>query len=134
MKTKTGVRPDAMCDLDAPTQATYYDYNTQGNLIHITQGSSTVQHRYFKYDSLGRLTYERQVEQAGTFTAYDPLTGNSAWSRRLVYDETIGTVSYKGLLTTATDARSINTQFLYDQLNRIYQVSYSDGTPTVSNY
>ena len=131
--------PDASGNLgtiDSPTQATYYAYNTQGNLIHITQGSgtSTVQNRYFKYDALGRLTYERQVEQAGTFTAYDPLTGNSAWSRRLVYDETINGASYKGLLTTATDARSINTQFQYDQVNRIYQVSYSDGTPTVTNY
>jgi YD repeat-containing protein len=83
---------------------------------------------------LGRLTYERQVERAGTFTASDPLTGNSAWSRRLVYDETINGLSYKGLLTTATDARSINTQFQYDQLNRIYQVNYSDQTPTVTNY
>jgi RHS repeat-associated protein len=132
-------------DLDHPFQPTFYQYNTQGNLIAISQGltqaglnpedpANYLQHRYFKYDALGRLTYERQVEQAGTFTASDPLTGNSAWSRKLVYDETINSVAYKGLLTTATDARSINTQFQYDQLNRIYQVNYSDGTPTVNNY
>jgi RHS repeat-associated protein len=119
--------------VDAPTQPTYYDYNTQGNLVHITQGSSPVQHRYFKYDALGRLTYERQVEQAGTFTASDALTGNSAWSRKLVYDETIGGVTYQGLLTSANDARNIQTQFRYDNLNRIYQVSYSDTTPTITN-
>ncbi|HEX5702345.1 MAG TPA: RHS repeat-associated core domain-containing protein [Pyrinomonadaceae bacterium] len=122
--------------IEAPTQPTYYDYDTQGALIHITQGtgSGTVQHRYFKYDALGRLTHERQVEQAGTHTASDPLTGNSAWSRKLVYDETIGGVTYAGLLTSGYDARNIHTEFRYDNLNRIYQVSYSDSTPTVSNF
>ena len=119
--------------VDAPTQPTYYDYDTQGNVIHVAQGSSPVQHRYFKYDAIGRLTYERQVEQAGTFSAADPLTGNGAWSRKLVYDETIGGVTYQGLLTTSHDARSVQAQFRYDKLNRIYQVNYSDGTPTVNN-
>src|SRR5713226_6891669 len=96
--------------VDSPAQASSYDYNTQGNLIHITQGSgSNVQNRYFKYDALGRLTYERQVEQAGTFTATDSLTGNSSWSRHLVYDETLNSVNYAGLLTSAYDARSIRT-------------------------
>ena len=131
--------------VDAPTQPSFYQYNTQGNLIAISQGLSQqnvnpedpanyIQHRYFKYDSLGRLTYEKQVEQAGTFTAYDSLTGNSTWSRKLVYDETINSIAYNGLLTTAYDARNISTQFRYDNLNRIYQVNYSDSTPTVNNY
>jgi RHS repeat-associated protein len=132
-------------DFDHPAQPTFYQYNTQGNLITISQGviqpngnledpNNYTQHRYFKYDALGRLTYEKQVEQAGTFTASDSLTGNSAWSRKLVYDETISSVTYSGLLTTAYDARNISTQFRYDNLNRIYQVNYSDSTPTVSNY
>ncbi len=129
--------PDANGNLgtvDAPAQATYYDYSTQGNLVHITQGSgATVQNRYFKYDALGRLTYERQVEQAGTFSFSDSLTGNSAWSRKLVYDETINGVTYSGLLTRAYDARNISTQFQYDNLNRAWQVAYSDSTPTVTN-
>lgn len=130
---------------DAPTQPSFYQYNTQGNLIAISQGLSQqnvnpedpanyIQHRYFKYDALGRLTYEKQVEQAGTFTASDSPTGNSTWSRKLVYDETINSVTYNGLLTTAYDARNISTQFRYDNLNRIYQISYSDSTPVVSNY
>ncbi|HEX8844615.1 MAG TPA: RHS repeat-associated core domain-containing protein, partial [Pyrinomonadaceae bacterium] len=117
--------------VDAPAQATYYDYSTQGNLVHVQQGTGTqLQHRYFKYDSLGRLTYERQVEQAAVFTASDSLTGNSQWSRKIVYDEG----DYQGLPTTMTDARNISTQYNYDSLNRIYQVSYSDGTPTVRSY
>jgi RHS repeat-associated protein len=127
---------DIGANVDAPTQPTYYEYSTQGNLVHIKQGegSGTIQHRYFKYDVLGRLTHERQVEQAGTHTASDPVTGNSAWSRKLVYDETIGGVTYPGLLTSAYDARNIRTEFRYDNLNRIYQVSYSDSTPTVTNF
>ncbi|HKV37219.1 MAG TPA: RHS repeat-associated core domain-containing protein [Pyrinomonadaceae bacterium] len=119
--------------VDAPTQATSYEYDTQGNMVHISQGSSPVQHRYFKYDALGRLTHELQVEQAGTFSLSDPVTGNSSWSRKLLYDETIASVTYSGLLTRAYDARNVETAFRYDNLNRIYQINYSDGTPTVTN-
>ena len=119
--------------VDAPNQATSYDYDAQGNVVHITQGSSPVQHRYFKYDAIGRLTHEYQVEQASAFTLYDPVTGNSSWSRKLVYDETVDLVTYSGLLTNAYDARNVQTTFRYDNLNRIYQINYSDGTPTITN-
>jgi RHS repeat-associated protein len=132
-------------DFDHPAQPTSYQYNTQGNLITISQGvinpndnlenpANYTQHRYFKYDSLGRLTHERQVEQVGTITLNDPLTGNNNWSRKLVYDEPLNGANYTGLLTSSYDARNIETQFHYDNLNRIYQVNYSDGTPTVTNY
>ena len=121
--------------VDAPNQPTSYEYDARGNLVHITQGvGGVLQHRYFKYDALGRLTFERQVEQAGTHTAFDSVTGNSSWSRKLVYDETVGGVTYSGLLTTTYDARNIQTQFRYDNVNRIYQVNYSDGTPTITNF
>jgi RHS repeat-associated protein len=115
--------------VDAPAQATAYEYDVLGNLIHIQQGTSpNIQHRYFKYDSLSRLTYERQVEQAAPLTASDA-TGNSQWSRRIVYDEN----GYQGLVTGQYDARNIHTQFTYDNLNRITGISYSDGvTPSVS--
>lgn len=118
---------------DAPTQATTYDYDAQGNIVHIAQGSSPVQHRYFKYDALGRLTHERAVEQAAIFTAADPVTGNNSWTRKLVYDETLDAVSYAGLLTNVFDARNVQTTLRYDNLNRTFQVNYSDGTPTVTN-
>ena len=93
-----------------------------------------LQHRYFTHDALGWLTYERQAEQAGTFTVTDTLTGNTAWSREVIYVETIGNASYGGLLTSAYDARNIESQFRYDSLDRIHQVNYSDSTPTVTNY
>jgi RHS repeat-associated protein len=126
--------PDAAGNLgtvDAPAQATLYDYDTQGNVIHVQQGTgSQLQHRYFKYDALSRLTYERHVEQAAIFTAADPLTNNSQWSRKITYDEN----NQQGLVTSMTDARNISTTYSYDNLNRIYQVAYSDGTPTVRNF
>jgi RHS repeat-associated protein len=128
--------PDNSGSLDtANAPATNYDYDTLGNLIHIAQGSNTAQpqHRYFKYDALGRLTYERQVEQAAIFPASDTLTGNSQWSRRIVYDETIDNVTYTGLMTSMYDARNIRTQSQYDQLNRAWQVTYSDATPALTN-
>lgn len=131
--------------VDAPMQPTFYQYDSYGHLVTVSQGmaqagldpenpNSYLQHRYFKYDGLGRLTNEKQVEQAGTITtAADPLTGNSQWSRKLIYDEKIDTVTYTGQLTSAYDARNIQTQYRYDGLNRVYQVNYSDGTPTITN-
>jgi RHS repeat-associated protein len=119
--------------VDSPAQATSFEYDTQGNLVHVAQGASPVQHRYFKYDALGRPTYERQVEHATAFTATDAITGNSSWTRKMIYDETFDTVAYSGLLTTAQDARTIQTQFRYDNLNRTFQINYTDGTPTITN-
>lgn len=128
--------PDASGNLgtfDIPTQATTYEYDTIGNLVHVIQGSSPIQERFFKYDLLGRLIYEHQIEQVAAFTFSDPVTGHSSWSRKLVYDETVNSVTYSGLLTTMTDARSVDTKFLYDNLNRAYQINYSDGTPAITN-
>lgn len=109
---------------------TNYTYDLLGNLIHIAQGSgATVQHRYFKYDSLSRLTYERQVEsKAAPFAVSDPLTGNSAWSRQMVYDAP----GSEGFLSDIYDARNIRSHFSYDALGRLWQTTYSDGTPTVT--
>jgi RHS repeat-associated protein len=133
--------PDASGNLGA--QPTYYDYDTQGNLIHITQGpdpsdpNHTLQHRYFKYDALSRLTYEFQVEpKAAPFFASDSLTGNSQWTRKLVYDETgPNGGNNMGLLTSMYDARQVRTRYrFYDNLGRVTEVSFSDGTPTLTNY
>ena len=127
--------PDASGQLgsvEEPLRATYYEYDTLGNVIHVQQGAGTdVQHRYFKFDALSRLTYERQVEQAAPFTFSDPLTSNSQWSRKLVYDED----GYLGLLTSQWDARNIRTKYTYDNLNRVKQLSYvPDTTPTVKYF
>jgi RHS repeat-associated protein len=133
--------PDANGNLGsvtAPVQATYYEYGTGGNIVHVSQNG---QHRYFRYDALGRLTHERQAEPLATpFTTNDAQTAvnpttNTVWTRKLIYDETLFSVSYKGLLTSMYDARQVLTQSLYDNLNRPITITYSDGvTPTVNNY
>jgi YD repeat-containing protein len=122
--------------IDSPYMASYYTYDTLGNLIRIQQGQGTdLQYRYFKYDALGRLTYERQPEANGTFPVTDSLSGNNYWSRKLVYDETIDSVSYEGLLTTMCDAREICSETKYDQLNRPWEVNHPDSRqPTVTTH
>jgi RHS repeat-associated protein len=110
----------------APAQATSYEYNVLDNLVHIAQDS---QHRYFKYDSLSRLIRERQVEQDAnsSYNLSDPITGNSFWNRKVEYNS-------DGLVTDDYDARGGHTQFSYDGLNRITQITYSDSTPAVHYY
>lgn len=122
--------PDSSGSLGAtssPNQATSYDYDTLDNLVHISQPGpgSVTQHRYFKFDSLSRLIRERQVEQAtnANYNLSDSLTGNGAWSRKIEYNS-------DSLVSDGYDARGVHTQFSYDGLNRLTQITYSDSTPT----
>jgi RHS repeat-associated protein len=119
--------PDANGSLGTvglPAQETSYEYDVLDNLIHVNQGGPAGQHRYFKYDSLSRLTYERQVEQDAPYTTSDSVAGNSQWSRKILYNS-------QGLITDAYDARQINTHVSYDGLNRPLQLTYSNGSPAV---
>jgi RHS repeat-associated protein len=104
-----------------------YKYDALNNLVQVTQAipNQTTQNRYFKYDSLGRLTFERQVEQDAPHNAADAVTGNNYWSRRYVYNS-------QSLIQDAYDARQINTHFAYDGLNRTSTISHSDWTPTIT--
>ncbi|HEX7316773.1 MAG TPA: RHS repeat-associated core domain-containing protein [Pyrinomonadaceae bacterium] len=140
--------PDANGNLDggdknSPYQPSFYEYDTQGNLVGIHQGltqaganpevaTNYAQHRHFRFDAMSRLTFERQPEQDATIP--DPVTGQPTWSRRLAYDETIGGVSYKGQLTTAEDARRVVTRYAYDRMGRPFEATYTDGTPTLKSY
>jgi RHS repeat-associated protein len=112
--------------VSSPAQATSYMYDVLGNLVKITQGD---QQRYFKYDSLSRLIRERQVEQSvnSSYNLSDSLTGNSSWTRKFEYNS-------HGLLTHGYDARGIQTDFYYDDLNRVTLIDYSDSTPDARYY
>jgi len=110
----------------SPAQAISYMYDVLDNLVKSTQGD---QQRYFKYDSLSRLIRERQVEQTAnsSYNLSDSLTGNSSWTRKFEYNS-------HGLLTHGYDARGIQTDFYYDDLNRVTLIDYSDSTPDARYY
>ena len=84
---------------------TTYAYEVFGPLKQVTQGAQT---RTFTYDWLGRLTQEVHPETGSTTYAYYP-------------DGT----------ATRTDARGIVTNYVPDEIGRLEDVTYNDGTPPV---
>jgi RHS repeat-associated protein len=118
--------PDSSGNLgpvNAPTQPTYYAYDVLNDLVTVTQGQ---QQRFWRYDSMGRLTFERQVEQAATISAPDPESDNiTNWSRSYQYTP-------RSQVSLVVDARGVQMSFTYDGLNRVQQITYSDGTPTAT--
>jgi RHS repeat-associated protein len=116
--------------------ATDYTYDILGNLRSVDQGA---QHRYFMYDSLSRLirSYNPEQDVNPDLHLADPLTGREDWSTKIDYRA-------NGDISSKTDARGIRTDFSYDNLNRVYQRSYTatrtlpggtyTATPTVSIY
>jgi RHS repeat-associated protein len=102
--------------------ATGYVYNGLGNLNTITQNgvSETPRIRGFVYDSLSRLTSETNPESGTTSFVYDA-NGN-------VHTETTPAPN-----SAPGSGQTVTTTYNYDPLNRVTQISYSDGqTPTRS--
>jgi RHS repeat-associated protein len=83
---------------------TTYTYDPLDNLTGVNQSG---QSRGFSYNTLGRLT-----------SATNPESGTTEY---LYYAS--------GDLRKRTDARSVESTFKYDDLHRIVEKSYSDGTP-----
>jgi YD repeat-containing protein len=115
--------------VEDPTTLAYttdYLFDTLGNLRKTSQGS---QYRYFMHSSLGRLLYAKQVEQTtnGSLSATDPVTGNTAWSVKYLYDD-------NGNITSTIDASNVTTTATYDALNRLKVRDYGGSTPDVSFY
>lgn len=110
------------------TQATNYSYDYLDDLTQVNQGGQT---RAWKYDAIGRMLYERIPEQTATI---NDGTG-TMWSCKYTYTDF-------GAIASKTDARGAVTTFVYDSLNRVYQISYDTShapgvatTPTVTyNY
>jgi RHS repeat-associated protein len=103
----------------------------------------------YSYDALNNLIcVEQHGNASGTGCSSSPSSDSSSpWRvRRFVYDSLgrltsasnpeSGTISYTydadGNVLTKTDARGITTMLSYDQLHRVTQKSYSDGTPSVT--
>ncbi|MET0754010.1 MAG: RHS repeat-associated core domain-containing protein [Pyrinomonadaceae bacterium] len=91
---------------------TNYTYDPLNNLATVNQpiGASGGQTRTFSYSSLSRL-----------LSAANPESGTINYQ----YDA-------NGNLTQKTDARTVQTNYTYDELNRVKQRNYTDGTATVN--
>ena len=102
-------------DITTPSQPTSYEYDGNNNLTKITQSDgTTTQERLFKYDSLSRLTHEKQVEANATLNNEGAkVTSGGQWTGVYKYNT-------DGLLIDAYEARGINTHFTYDSLNRVF--------------
>ena len=100
------------------TVATCYAYDLLNNLTNVTAGSQT---RSYTYDYLSRLTSET-LPESGVTHFYYVTTGGALCS---------GSASN---ICRRTDARSITTTYTYDALNRLTQISYSDGTTPLVSY
>lgn len=90
------------------TQQTSYAYNLLDQLVTVTQGAQT---RTYNYDALGRLASATTPEAGNISYQYDPL--------------------FYTLVTQRTDARGVITNYSYDTLNRLKQISYNVGTTGV---
>jgi RHS repeat-associated protein len=108
----------------APTMKTTYKYDVLNDLLSVTQngvsGTETARSRNFSYDSLSRLTQSYNPETG--WVCYGTTGGVAANGSNCTsgYDA-------NGNLTAKTDARGITVNYSYDNLNRLYQKTYSAG-------
>ena len=108
-----------------PTQETSYTYDLMDRLVEVNQGS---QLRKYKYDSMGRLLFEKIPEQAATI---NDGTG-TFWTCKYTWTD-------YNAVATRQDARGVITTYSYDDLRRMTGVSYNvsgatgvASTPTVT--
>jgi RHS repeat-associated protein len=95
----------------ALTQETTYTYDLADRLIGVNQGNQT---RAFKYDSEGRLLFERIPEQTATIN-----DGTGVfWTSKYTYTDW-------GAVATKQDPRGVITTYGYDTLHRLISVSYN---------
>ncbi len=115
----------------APTLETDYAYDTLNDLIGVKQyggpsSSSSIVQRAFSYDTLSRLIASFNPETTSTNNpASLTCPGTSGlWASCYSYDN-------NGNLISKINNLGVTTTYAYDQLNRVWSKSYSDGmTPT----
>ncbi len=110
-----------------PSIETDYSYDVLNDLLSVNQWgggynccSSSKRYRSFTYDALGRL-----------ISAGNPETGTATYS--YLNDSSAYCAGDQSLPCKKTDARSVWIKYNYDNMNRLTQKTYSDGTPT-ANY
>ena len=93
------------------TQETTYTYDLADRLIGVNQGNQT---RAFKYDSEGKLLFERIPEQTATI---NDGTG-TLWTSKYTYTDW-------GAVATKQDARGVITTYGYDTMHRLISLGYN---------
>ncbi len=110
--TLTGGADGSGSNGHAPSLATplvtVYSYDKLDNLTKVFQGQ---QQRLYTYDSVGRL-----------LTAQTPESGSVTY-----------TYNDSSTVATRTDARGVVTNYSYDGLNRLYQLSYTTAGTTAAS-
>jgi RHS repeat-associated protein len=106
---------------DGGNISTQYSYNMLGQLTHVVQGPDG-QERFFRYDSIGRLTNQLLPEKSSTLSDAGVYIGpGGKWSDFFTYDGSSNVTSH-------TDARGIRAIYDFgtplDPLNRLQSVSY----------
>jgi len=97
---------------------TTYSYDALDRLFQVNQGQQT---RYFRYDSLGRLTHQRLAERDATLNDVGQWVGGGQWSDVFFYDT-------RSNLVRRVDARGVQTHYNFDDpLNRLLWVIYDKG-------
>ena len=101
-----------------PIWVTSYTVDTLGNLTKVVQNGS--RQRTFTYDFLSRLTFSYNPETRGVTYNYDSDASCASPN------------SFPGLLVSKVDSRGIRSCAQYDALNRVTQISYSNGDPSIT--
>jgi RHS repeat-associated protein len=119
----SGSQSASPCNLDIGGTGflTTYAYDALSNLKSVSQGP--LNSRSFLYDSLSRLT-EATNPESGSI-CYGTYSGSTCQQNGYDADSNL---IYK------TDARNVTTTYSHDQLNRLTQKSYSDGTTSTYYY
>lgn len=114
---------------DAHGHTTTYAYNADDEPTKTTRAGHDTK---VSYDGAGRVT--EQIDGLGKITTFgynelDQLTSSTDPLQRV----TRRTYDPAGNLKTVVDALSRTTTYSYDNANRVTQIAYSDGSPTVSH-
>jgi RHS repeat-associated protein len=109
--------------LENPHQPTFYTYSPLGKMVKVQQGKTgdaTIQYRYFKYDSLGRLIRVKQPEQEANdnLDLADSYNALGKWSAGFVY-------GILGNVKRTTDAGGVNIINEYDKASRMTKRCYT---------
>ncbi|MEK6300191.1 MAG: RHS repeat-associated core domain-containing protein [Acidobacteriota bacterium] len=95
----------------ALSQETSYSYSLLNKLTLVNQGN---QARSYKYDAMGRLLYEKIPEQTATIND----GSGTLWTSAYAYTE-------YGAVKKKTDARAVESHYLYDALHNVTQIWFT---------